>query len=305
MSVAVDGVMASSSGFADLARISIGLLVIPVAAVLGVIYSGRHSEVSSPGPTASVEPPAQPESPLMKLMAAIPNGPAGDSIRRGREIVEKTFETLPDNVGNDLHCTSCHLDGGTLPGAGPWIGLPAVFPEYRARSGKLDSMPRRINDCFERSMNGKALDPDGTDMAAILDYIELISRDAPGGKPPPGRGFKRIDPPPSPDRKAGAEKYATRCASCHAPDGAGMLADGRYAFPALWGDRSFNIGAGMARLDTAAAFIRANMPRGASGTLSDQDAYDIADFVIYQPRPDFSGKVNDWPKGGKPRDARY
>ena len=70
----------------------------------------------------------------MKLMAAISEGPAGDSIRRGREIVGKTFETLPDNVGNGLHCTSCHLDGGTLAGAGPWIGLPGVFPEYRARA---------------------------------------------------------------------------------------------------------------------------------------------------------------------------
>ena len=226
-------------------------------------------------------------------------------IRRGREIVEKTHETLPDHVGNGLHCTSCHLDGGTLAGAGPWIGLPAVFPEYRARSGKADSLPRRINDCFERSMNGKALDESGNDMAAILAYLDFISRDAPGGKPPPGRGFPRINPPPTPDRQAGAEKYATRCASCHGADGGGILVEGKYQFPALWGDRSFNIGAGMARLDTAAAFIHANMPRGAGGTLSAQDAYDIADFMIFQPRPDFAGKVNDWPKGGKPRDARY
>ena len=74
-------------------------------------------------------------------------------------------------------------------------------------------------------MNGKALDPDGADMHAILEYIDFLSRDAPGGKPPPGRGFKRIDPPPTPDRQTGAEKYATRCASCHGADGAGIVAD--------------------------------------------------------------------------------
>ena len=201
-------------------------------------------------------------------MAQIPDGAAGAAIRRGRELVEHTHELRPANVGNGLHCTSCHLDGGTLANAGPWIGLPAVFPEFRARSGKVDSLSRRVNDCFERSMNGTALDPDSEDMAAILGYMTFISRAAPDGRPPPGRGFPRITPPPAPDRQAGAEKFATRCASCHGADGAGLLADGKYAVPAVWGPRSFNIGAGMARLDTAAAFIRANMPRGAGGTLS-------------------------------------
>ncbi|MGE0397446.1 MAG: c-type cytochrome [Kofleriaceae bacterium] len=281
------------------------MLVLPALAVVGVIYSDRSSSTPTPTPTATAPPPAVPPTPLMKLMASIPEGPAGDAIRRGSQIVEKTFETLPDHVGNGLHCTSCHLGGGTVAGAGPWIGLPAVFPEYRARSGKADPLSRRINDCFERSMNGKALDPNGAEMAAILAYIDFISRDAPGGKPPPGRGFKRIESPPTPDRQAGAEKYATRCASCHGANGAGLVTNGAYTFPPLWGDRSFNIGAGMARLDTAAAFIHGNMPLGAGGTLSEQDAYDIADFMVYQPRPDFPGKVNDWPKGGKPRDARY
>lgn len=286
-----------------IAKVSFGLAAVPLAAVVGVIYFG-NDRVSAP-PPATVAPAAPLESRLAQLMAQLPEGPEGDSIRRGREIVEKTHETLPDHVGNDLHCTSCHLEGGTLANAGPWIGLPAVFPEYRARSGKRDSLSRRVNDCFERSMNGTALDENGPEMAAVLDYITFISRDAPGGKPPPGRGFPRIKQPPTPDRNAGAQKYAQRCASCHGAEGGGMLADGKYLFPPLWGDRSYNIAAGMARLDTAAAFVRANMPRGAGGSVSEQDAYDIADFMIYQPRPDFAGKVNDWPNGGKPRDARY
>lgn len=305
MCVAARERMARSSELATLAGISLGLLVLPVAAVVGVIHFDGARTGSPPAPTASPPPLALPATPLMKLMAAIPDGPAGDAIRRGSEIVERTFETLPDHVGNGLHCTSCHLGGGIVAGAGPWIGLPAVFPEYRARSGRADPLPRRVNDCFERSMNGTALDADGTDMAAIVAYIDFISRDAPGGKPPPGRGFKRIQPPRTPDRAMGAEKYASRCASCHGADGAGLVTGGTYTFPALWGDRSFNLGAGMARLDTAAAFIRANMPLGAGGTLSEQDAYDIADYMAYQPRPDFPGKVNDWPSGGKPRDARY
>ena len=291
--------------------IGLGMLAVPVALLAIVIFTGGRDRPGAtpltglPPPASTPAAPAAPEPLLARLMAQIPDGDAGAAIRRGRELVEHTYELRPANVGNGLHCTSCHLDGGTLANAGPWIGLPAVFPEFRARSGKVDALSRRVNDCFERSMNGTALDPDGEDMAAILGYMTFISRAAPDGRPPPGRGFPRITPPPAPDRQAGADKYATRCASCHGADGAGLLANGTYAFPAVWGPRSFNIGAGMARLDTAAAFIRANMPRGAGGTLSAQDAYDIADFMIIQPRPDFAGKVNDWPQGGKPRDARY
>ena len=76
-------------------------------------------------------------------------------------------------------------------------------------------------------------------------------------------------------------------------------------FPALWGPKSFNIGAGMARLKTAAAFIKINMPLGQDNTLTSQQAFDIAAYVLRQPRPDFIGKARDWPKGGKPEDAPY
>ena len=61
----------------------------------------------------------------------------------------------------------------------------------------------------------------------------------------------------------------------------------------------------MARLDTAAAFVRWNMPLGQGGTLTEQEAYDVAAYFIEQPRPDFAGRSNDWPEGGRPRDARY
>lgn len=288
-----------------LGKLTVALLALPSVAVVGLIYSGRTADTASPPPPPPREAAPVATAPPSLPPLVIPAGPEGDVIRRGQELVEHTYEAMPAHVGNGLHCTSCHLDGGRLPGAGPWIGLPGVFPEYRARSGRTDSLDRRINDCFERSMNGKPLDPASSEMKAILAYIDFLSRDAPGGKPPPGRGFKRIDPPREPDRAAGATKYAARCSSCHGGDGAGVLADGKYAFPPLWGDRAFNIGAGMARLDTAAAFLHANMPRGMPGTLSEQDAYDIADFMIHQPRPDFAGKVHDWPKGGKPRDARY
>jgi len=235
-------------------------------------------------------------------------GPLGDSIRRGQRIVMHTFEELPKNVGNGLHCTSCHLDGGTREGAAPWVGVLAKFPEYRARTGKEDTIEERINDCFERSMNGKAIDPASEDMKSIVAYMDFVSRELPAGTTVPARGIKRIAPKLTPDRAHGAKVYTEKCAACHGADGAGQSPGGAYTFPALWGPRSFNIGAGMARLDTAAAFVRASMPFGMANTssaLTDQEAYDVADYFIHQDRPDFAGKEHDWPRGGKPADARY
>ena len=100
--------------------------------------------------------------------------------------------------------------------------------------------------------------------------------------------------------------YAEKCASCHGADGQGKYGEqGQTFYPPLWGPRSFNIGAGMGRLNTAAAFVKANMPGGQGGTLTDQEAFDVAAYFTQQPRPDFADKDKDWPLGGKPKDARY
>lgn len=52
-----------------------------------------------------------------------------------------------------------------------------------------------------------------------------------------------------------------------------------------WGADSYNWGAGMARVDAAAAFIRANMPLGQPNRLSEQQAWDVAAFIDSRERP--------------------
>lgn len=238
--------------------------------------------------------------------ATIPDGPMGDAIRRGQTLVTRTREELPDHVGNGLHCSSCHLGGGTVANAGPWVGITGVFPEFRTRNAKVNVLQDRVNDCFERSMNGEPLPPASDDMTAIVAYMTWLSQGVPSGVPIEGRGFARIKAPATPDPSNGEKLYGERCAACHGADGQGLSGpDGAYLYPALWGDRSFNIGAGMARPDTAAAFVRWNMPLGQGGTLTDQEAYDLAAYFTTRPRPDFARKGEDWPNGGKPRDARY
>jgi thiosulfate dehydrogenase len=238
----------------------------------------------------------------------IPRDQVGISIRRGRAILAATRESLPDKVGNDLRCVSCHLDGGTRPDASPWIGVYSRFPQYRSRNGRVNVIEDRINDCFERSMNGKAIAVGSAEMNDLVAYFAFLSR---GVAPPgdvPGQGFKKLDPL-VPDTANGRAVFVAQCVRCHGADGKGVANPDSTAlprrYPPVWGPRSFNIGAGMARLNTAAAFIHVAMPFDRPGTLSVRDAFDVAGYVIGQPRPDFRGKENDWPHGDPPSDVAY
>lgn len=256
--------------------------------------------------TARADDTAKPWPLRVPDESTIPSGPMGDAVRLGRNVVTDTQNHAKGYVGNGLNCTSCHLNGGTVAWASPWIGIWGVFPEYRARNASVNPLQERINDCFRRSMNGKALPLDSPEMIGVLSYMWWVSQGVPTGMNVEGRGFKRIKAPAKPDPEKGKAIYAEKCAVCHGAAGEGMTKpDGGYLFPALWGPKSFNIGAGMARLNNAAGFVKQNMPLGQGGTLSDQEAFDVAAYFTSQPRPDFSGKSEDWPKGDRPPDARY
>lgn len=230
----------------------------------------------------------------------IPTGPEGDAIRLGRQLMNDTRKLLPRNVGNGLNCSSCHIAGGTQAYASPYVGLTALFPMYNARDGRVISLQTRIDDCFERSMNGHPLAWDSKEMNAMLIYIRWLSTGVPVGSQVAGRGMGQVDASLKPDRARGATIYAAKCASCHGPQGAGTPdGSGGFVFPPVWGKQSYNTGAGMARTATAAAFIKGKMPMGQPNSLSDQDAIDVADFVAHQPRPVFAGAKPASPAKGR------
>jgi thiosulfate dehydrogenase len=215
-------------------------------------------------------------------------------------MVVETQEYGKRYVGNALNCSNCHLDAGLNPNASSFVGISVLYPEYRARAGRQMSLADRINECFERSMNGKALPSDSTKLAGIVAYIEWLSQNVPRGSTVPWRGIPRITSTRQPDPVNGKQVFMTKCNFCHGTDGQGTM-----AAPPLWGPQSYNIGAGMARVGVAASFIKANMPRGWGWTVTDDEAFDVAAYINSQPRPDFPGKIHDWPKGGKPADAPY
>src|SRR5437667_10869470 len=131
--------------------------------------------------------PAQASGATGAADSVIPSGPYGDVVRRGRALLTATRDSLPRHVGNRLRCTSCHLDAGRRV-TGSWLGVFARYPQYRARSGTVETIEYRVNDCFRRSMNGTALDPAGADMRDIVAYFALPARGAPESPPPAGPG---------------------------------------------------------------------------------------------------------------------
>jgi thiosulfate dehydrogenase len=155
----------------------------------------------------------------------------------------------------------------------------------------VETLTERINGCLTRSMNGNPLPGDSREMNALIAYIQYLGVGTPEGVRVAGMGLLPVPPAPeTPDATRGATVFADTCARCHGANGLGekKTTGVGYAIPPLWGDESFNAAAGMNTIDTAAAFIRANMPRGIDyrqPRLTVQQAWDVAAFVTGQARP--------------------
>lgn len=228
----------------------------------------------------------------------LPASPENDLIRYGHDIVIQTAQTIGPLAaeparrfaGNRLACTNCHLNAGLQPFAAPFVSTFATYPMMVSDS--VESLADRLNGCMTRSLNGKAMPSDSREMQALIAYIRYVGEGSPQGVRVAGMGLKPLAPAAeTPDPERGKAVFASVCARCHGAAGQGELKTPPgtgYAIPPLWGDESFNAGAGMANLEMASAFIRANMPRGVdyrSPVLSEQQAWDVAAFLKSQPRP--------------------
>jgi thiosulfate dehydrogenase len=96
-------------------------------------------------------------------------------------------------ITNGMNCQNCHLDGGTIPWGNNFSAVASTYPKYKERSGVIESMEKRVNDCMERSLNGKAIDSNSKEMKAFVAYIKWVGSDVPKGKTPKGSGIMNID----------------------------------------------------------------------------------------------------------------
>lgn len=255
---------------------------------------GDTASAAAPAPTKTARTPFR-----VPLESEVTDSVSLASIRRGRALIHSTRDSLPRYVGANLTCANCHMNDGMEKDAMPLVGSYARFPQYRGRSGEVDLIENRINDCFERSMNGRALPWDGADMRDMIAYLAFLSRGVPVGGEIEGQGLPPLKTLVG-DTTRGREVFAASCVACHGADGQGTPAG-----PPLWGPRSYNIGAGMARVNSAARFIHQLMPRDRPRSLTPQQAFDVATYINTRPRPDFARKADDWPKGGAPPDVAY
>ncbi len=245
----------------------------------------KSPQGSDPTP-AVVARPIAPGAFVPPSEARIPDGPLGDVIRHGRDIFIDTPAQASAYVGNGLTCSNCHMDAGRLANASPLWGAYGMYPQYRKKTGQVNTFGERMQGCFLYSMNGKAPALDSAEMVALETYAWWMAKGVPVGVKLAGTGYPKLARPPLPASYARGEKlYEKDCALCHGGDGQGRQVAGRNVFPPLWGPQSFNWGAGMHQLDSAAGFIKANMPLSRGGMLSDQDAWDAAMFMNAHERP--------------------
>jgi len=234
--------------------------------------------------------------------------PESDTLARyGRELIENTSQYLgPEGrvmkITNGMNCQNCHLNGGTVPWGNNYSAVYSTYPKLRARSGGLETIPKRVNDCIQRSLNGsQPIDSNSKEMQAIIAYIKWLGDGIPQNHSPKGSGIMLI---PYLDRAADPQKgmtvFINKCQRCHGSDGQGQKnTDGiGYKYPPLWGQNSYTIAAGLFRISRFAGYVKNNMPFGEveyhNPQLTDEEAWDVAAFVNSQPRPSKVFK-EDWP----------
>jgi thiosulfate dehydrogenase len=296
-------------------------IVFVVTSVLWILNtpSRRPADVAEGKPSGI---PLLPAEPVKKTWqppdsTKIPSTPEGDLIRYGRELVAHTSVYLGPNgkvveTSNGMNCQNCHLKAGKKPFGNSYAGVAATYPKFRARSGGMESIEKRVNDCIERSLNGKSLDENSREMKAFVSYISWVGSEVTKGSYPKEAGIAEL---PLLDRAADAAKgklvYDEHCSRCHGINGEGLKAENgiEWKYPPLYNNSSYNVGAGLFRLSRFAGYVKSNMPYDLATVenpvLTDEEAWDVAAFINSRPRP-AKRFPSDWPDiSSKPYDHPY
>jgi len=246
--------------------------------------------------------------------SSIPDTEEGKMIKYGMNIITETYKYIGPDVNDtsmrylatNMDCQNCHYYRGAQVHVLSLVGAYKKYPKFEARLNAAETIGERINNCMTRSMNGKKLPEDGKEMKSIVAYLKWLGQFTLTGDTIKQQGLPKL---PLLERAADTSKgrivFLNNCMTCHAEDGSGALnkpskpgvpADSLrgYDIPPVWGVHSFNDGAGMYRLLTAASFIKAKMPLH-HVDLTIEQAYDVAAFINSMPRPKKSDLDKDYP----------
>jgi thiosulfate dehydrogenase len=236
-------------------------------------------------------------------------------IKYGRALIVNTSYYLgPKGViahkSNGLNCQNCHLDAGTKLFGNNFSKASTGYPRFKERSGTVETIVKKVEDCFERSLNGKTIDSNGKEMKAFAAYLHWIGKNVKKGTDPVGSGIEELPFLARATNIArGTAVYVSKCQVCHGKNGQGALnpTGTEYIYPPLWGGHSYNIGASIYRTSKFAGYVKRNMPfkSDKNNQLTDEQAWDVAAFVNSQPHP-FKNISTDWPKlSTKPYDYPF
>ena len=237
---------------------------------------------------------------------SLPSTPEAELIRYGKKLIENTARYLGPRgslavISNGMNCQNCHLDAGTRPEGNSFAAVAATYPKFRERSGRVESIEFRVNECMERSLNGKKLDSISREMRAMVAYLKWVGKDVAKGNKPKGAGIAELAVlSRAADSSNGRYVFVAKCQSCHGADGQGVVNNDSsgYIYPPLWGPHSYNISAGIYRLSRLAGYVKYNMPftaTTANPQLSDEEAWDVSAYINSQQRPQ-KFFTYDWPK---------
>jgi thiosulfate dehydrogenase len=247
-------------------------------------------------------------------------------IRWGFRLFVNTPAEAPRFTPSKMTCQNCHLNAGQRERSMPLVGVAAIFPEYNRRSGRLYTLNDRIVDCFLRSENSTGViaaeeenshpdaqatlpSPTSKEVLALAAYLTWLARGYTVGEQPAWRGQNTIAsasliPLDRLDRQKGEAIFTERCTNCHGTDGQGVAVGDKKPGP-LWGPDSWNDGAGASRVYTLAGIIRYAMPYLDPGSLTDEEAQQVAAFITSKPRPSYPAKAQDYMTEKVPIDAVY
>lgn len=229
---------------------------------------------------------------------ALPADSNGKMVRYGYNLLMETSNIVGSGVtdtamrfaGNNLECRNCHFEAGQVKNTYNLVGVANRYPYVDKATGQSTSLAQRVNGCFMRSMNGRPMPEESFHMRSIIAYLNWLSSGVP--KELDGVNIKDVGKiNRQPDAVRGKSVFANNCMSCHADVGLGVIKNPeihggvKYIIPPIAGEDSFNDAAGMASMEYLVKFLKTQMPKNNPGSLSLEDAYDCAAYVLSLPRP--------------------